>query len=219
MYRLYSGKYTRGILVEMLMTEGGIEYERIEVDIIRGEEKSPGYLNINPAGWVPALVCPDGTVLTETPAINLYLGERHGVTSLVPAVGDPDRGKFLSSLSYITGEIEPALKRYWYPHTYGDGAHTSQAIRANALASALHCFGIVEQRLAAGGPCHLGDRFSLADLTIAFWVLSFEQFDAMREMPNVLALVDRARAQPKLAPLFEDFDGWGSDFVTLADSL
>lgn len=121
MYRLYSGKYTRGILVEMVMTEGEIEFERMEIDILRGEEKKPEYLAINPAGWVPALVCPDGGVLTETPAINLYLGERHRITSLVPAVDDPDRGPFLSALFYITDEIEPALKRYWYPHTFGDG--------------------------------------------------------------------------------------------------
>ena len=100
MYRLYSGKYTRGILVEMVMAEGEIEFERVEIDILRGEEKKPEYLAINPAGWVPALVCPDGVVLTETPAINLYLGERHRITSLVPALDDPDR-----ALSYLRSVV------------------------------------------------------------------------------------------------------------------
>ena len=219
MYRLYSGKYTRGIVVEMVMAEGGIEYQRIEIDILRGEEKSPEFLAVNPAGWVPALACPDGTVLCETPAINLYLGDRHGITSLVPAVDDPDRGRFLSSLFYITGEIEPALKRYWYPHTFGDGASTARAIRASARDSALRGFGIVEQRLAAGGPCHLGERFSLADLMLAFWILSFEHTDAMREMPNLLAIVEKARARPQQAPLFEIMDSWGSDFTSLSDTL
>ena len=219
MYRLYSGKYTRGILVEMVMTEGEIEFERMEIDILRGEEKKPEYLAINPAGWVPALVCPDGVVLTETPAINLYLGERHGITSLVPAVDDPDRGRFLSALFYITDEIEPALKRYWYPHTFGDGENTATAIRDRALATATHGFAVVEGRLAENGPCHLGARFSLVDLMIAFWAITLERPDEMGHLPCVLACVEMARSRPRLRPLFDIIDGWGSDFSEKASHL
>ncbi len=219
MYRLYSGKYTRGMLVEMVMAEGDIEFERMEIDILRGEEKKPEYLAINPAGWVPALVCPDGAVLTETPAINLYLGERHRITSLVPAVDDPDRARFLSGLFYITNEIEPALKRYWYPHTFGDGEKTATAIRDRALATALHGFAVVDGRLAASGPCHLGARFSLGDLMIAFWAITLKRPDEMRQMPCVLACVEMARARPRLKPLFDIIDDWGSDFAENASHL
>lgn len=219
MYRLYSGKYTRGTLVEMVMAEGEIEFERMEVDILSGEERKPEYLAINPVGLVPALVCPDGVVLTETPAINLYLGERHRITSLVPAVDDPDRARFLSGLFYITDEIEPALKRYWYAHTFGDGENTATAIRDRALAAALQGFAIVNDRLAANGPCHLGERFSLVDLMIAFWVISLERPDEMRQMPCVLACVEMARARPRLEPLFDIVDSWGSDFAENARHL
>jgi glutathione S-transferase len=219
MYRLYSGKYTRGILVEMVMAEGEIEFERIEIDILRGEERESEYLAINSAGWVPALVCPNGAVLTETPAINLYLGERHGITSLVPAVNDPDRARFLSSLFYITDEIEPALKRYWYPYSFGDGENTAEAIRKRALATALSGFALVDSRLDAGGPCHLGERFSLVDLMIAFWAITFERTDEMRQLPRVLACVEMARARNWLAPLFDIIDTWGSDFTELTKDL
>ena len=216
MYTLYTGKYTRGLMVEMVMAEGDIEYRREDVDITRGEERSAGFLAINPAGWVPALKCPGGELLIETPAINLFLCERHRITSLAPATDDPDRGVFLSALFYITDEIEPTLKRYWYPHYFGDDDHTAPAIEKRAIESVLHGFGIVDQRLAASGPCHLGERFSLPDLMIAYWAMSFattaqlaEAFDALA---NIRRCIDIARARPKLAPLFDLLDAWNHEF-------
>ena len=212
MYTLYTGKFTRGLVVEMVMAEAGIDFERREVDILRGEERSPEYLAVNPAGWVPALLRPDGVVLTETLAINLYLGERHRIDSLVPAADDPHRGPFLSGLFYLSGEIEPALKRYWYPHYFGADERTADAIRGRGIEAALTGFGLVERRLAAGGPCYLGERFSLVDLTIAFWVVSLQMPGALRELPLIRGSVEIARARPKLKPLFETLDAWAREY-------
>ena len=216
MYTLYGGKLSRGLLVEMVMAEGGIEYELREIDLTRGEERSPEYLAINPAGWVPALVCPDGSVLTETPAINLHLGERHAITSLVPAPGDPDRGPFLSGLFYVSGEIEPALKRYWYPQYFGDGQATADAIRKRAIDATLRGFGIVERRLGAAGRFHLGERFSLVDLMIAFWAVGIDIPWAPSKYPAIGRCIEVARGRAKLAPLFDQLDSWSRD---IADSL
>ena len=121
MYIVYGGKFTRTLMVEMVMAEIGIDHEMREVDTTRREQLSPEYLAINPAGWVPALITPEGDRLYETQAINLYLAERHGATHLAPAVGDPLRGLFLSALFYLADELEPAIKRYFFPHRYADG--------------------------------------------------------------------------------------------------
>ena len=74
MYILYGGRFTRALMVEMVMAEGGIPYELRNVDIVAHEHRRPEYLAVNPAGWVPALLTPEGETLYETPAINLYLG-------------------------------------------------------------------------------------------------------------------------------------------------
>ena len=121
MYTLYGGKFTRAIINEMVMAEGDIEFEVITVDTGAKEQVSPEFLKLNPAGWVPVLVTPEGDNLYETPAISLYLAERHGLTHLVPTIEDSDRGLFLSAYFYITDELEPALKRYFFPHRYADG--------------------------------------------------------------------------------------------------
>ena len=55
MYIVYGGKFTRSLMVEMVMAEIGLDYEMRNVDTGRREQLSPDYLKINPAGWVPAL--------------------------------------------------------------------------------------------------------------------------------------------------------------------
>ena len=39
MYILYGGKFTRAQMVQMVLAEGGIEYELREIDILSHEER------------------------------------------------------------------------------------------------------------------------------------------------------------------------------------
>ena len=63
--------------VRMFMAEKGISCETVEIDIIKGENLSQEYLQINPRGVLPTLVLDDGTALDETVAICRYLEELH----------------------------------------------------------------------------------------------------------------------------------------------
>ncbi|MGB5705646.1 MAG: glutathione S-transferase N-terminal domain-containing protein [Arenicellales bacterium] len=65
-YVLCGGEFTRTLITQMVMAEGGIDYELRQVDILRHEHKSSEFLSINPAGLIPALVTPEGDVLYET---------------------------------------------------------------------------------------------------------------------------------------------------------
>lgn len=63
MYILYGGPFTRALIVEMVMAEGNIPYELREVDIVKQAHQSPEFLAINPAGYVPAVITPQGETL------------------------------------------------------------------------------------------------------------------------------------------------------------
>ena len=215
MYILYGGKFTRALIVEMVMAEGGIAYELRSVDTAKREQLSPEFLVINPAGWVPALITPEGVKLYETPAINLYLAERHGITQLAPEIGDPDRGLFLSGLFYVSDELEPAMKRYWFANRYGDGETDAPGIKARAYEQALTCLKVIDRRLAANGPFHLGERFSLVDLMMAYWAVSFEEPDSLNDVADIRNCIDRVAARPKLKPLFERQKQWQKEFYEL----
>ncbi|MGI9352784.1 MAG: glutathione S-transferase family protein [Rhizobiaceae bacterium] len=198
MYILYGGYMTRSALVEQVMAECGVEYEVRRIDTARKEQLSPEFLEINPAGWVPALVTPEGKTLYETPAINLYLAEQHGTPRLAPAFDDPDRGLFLSGLFYIAGMVEPALKRYWFPDRYADGENDAEAVRLKGYEDAVGYFAVIENRLRDCGPFHLGERFSLVDLMTAYWSESFTDPGAISNLAAVLKCHELVYDRPKL---------------------
>ena len=159
MYILYGGRFTRALLVEMVMSEGGIPYELRAVDIVAREHREPAFLAINPSGWVPALVTPAGETLYETPAINLYLAERHGLSHLVPRADEPERGLFLSGLFSVAGDLEPIMKRYFYPHRYVLREEDSAAMKERSLENALERLQVVDERLSKAGPLSSGRAF------------------------------------------------------------
>ena len=60
----------------------GRAYTWIEVDILKGESRTPAYLAMNPAGQVPTVVLDDGRPLSQSNAIILHLAEG---SALIPA--------------------------------------------------------------------------------------------------------------------------------------
>ncbi len=63
--------------VRIFMAENGVDYENIQIDIIKGENLDETFLAVNPRGLVPTLVLDDGTVIDETVAICRYIEETH----------------------------------------------------------------------------------------------------------------------------------------------
>lgn len=61
--------------LRMFMAEKGIECEKVELNIVKGENLTPEFLAINPRGLLPTLVLDDGTVLDESVAICRYFEE------------------------------------------------------------------------------------------------------------------------------------------------
>ncbi len=214
-YILYGGPYTRAMITEMVMAEGGISYELRVVDIVRQEHRAPEFLAVNPAGWVPAMITPEGEALYETAAINLYLAERHGLTHLAPHVGEPERGPFLSGLFYLADELEPVMKRYFYPHRYVLRAEDAPAMKERSLAAALDRLGVIERRLGASGPYHLGARFSLVDLTLAYWTATFDSAEALETHPAVKRCVELVTDRPKLRAKFAEVAAWKAQYAEL----
>ena len=60
--------------LRILLNWKGIDYEYVPVNLLEGAHKQPAYLEINPAGMVPAFEI-DGHVFTESMPICEYLEE------------------------------------------------------------------------------------------------------------------------------------------------
>jgi len=69
--------------VRIFLAEKGIEIEKVEVDIVSGQNLEPAYLAVNPRGLLPTLELDDGTRIDETVAICRYFEELHPDPSLM----------------------------------------------------------------------------------------------------------------------------------------
>src|SRR5436190_9283763 len=77
----------RGFRVVWLLEEMGLPYKLRPVDLLAGVENDPEYLDINPAGFIPAIRDGDVTMV-ESIAIMEYLLARYGPTTLAPSPND-----------------------------------------------------------------------------------------------------------------------------------
>ena len=64
------------------MAEKGIEIDTVQVDLMKGEQLTEEFREINPLGQVPVLELDDGTRITEVMAICRYLEEIYPDNSL-----------------------------------------------------------------------------------------------------------------------------------------
>ena len=78
----------RGFRVVWLLEEMGLPYRLRGVDLLQGVENDPEFLRVNPAGFIPAIVDGDVTMV-ESIAILEYLLARYGPSPLAPGPKDP----------------------------------------------------------------------------------------------------------------------------------
>lgn len=213
MYIVYGGKFTRTVGVQMVLEEGDLPYQIREVDILRGEHRSPEYLSVNPAGYIPAMITPEGRVLHETAAIMLYLADHHRLHELAPRSDESERGLFYSKLFFLTNDVQPAMKRIYFPHRYSTDEGDAPRIKERAVHMAKDRWKVVNDHLAANGPYHLGERFSLVDLYMVMWAALFEpRKELFADFPAIKVCYDLVAARPKVAPLVKQHETVSTEF-------
>ena len=215
MYTLYSGPLTVGLAPQMVLEELQLPYQLRTIDIFKNEHRSPEYLEINPAGWVPSLVTPEGQILHEAPAIMLYLADRHGQPQLAPDLNDPLRGLFYAKLFYLANDMQPAMKRYYYPHRYSTDPADTPRVKEQALITARDRWQVLDEYLQSNGPYLLGGRLSVADIYMAFYAGSgFDPpLSLLGEFPAVRANFDLLLTRPRIAPLLRGSQSMMEDYV------
>jgi len=209
MYTLFGGKFTRATGPQMVLEETGVDYDIHYVDIVNDEHRKPAFLAINPAGYVPALRTPDGHVLHEAAAIMLYLADQHGLGTLIPEMDSPERGVFYSKYFFLTNDIQPSMKRYYYPERYSSDPGDAPRIKTQAYDMAMERWGVVERHLAASGPFHLGENISIADFYMAVWAaFGFEgDYNLLEDHPAVRLCYQMVRERPLIKPLLKEIEG------------
>jgi glutathione S-transferase len=118
MYKLYWAKGSGAMAPQALFEEIGAEYEKIVIDFEKAEHKTHGFLSVNPMGQIPALILPDGTLMTETAAMLLQIVDRHPEAQLAPPAGSGERARFLRWIFFLASNVYPAILRIYYSERY-----------------------------------------------------------------------------------------------------
>jgi len=159
--------------VRIFLAEKGIEIEKVQVDIVKGENLRPEFLNINPRGLLPVLELDDGTRIDETIAICRYLEEIRpepallGSDALSKAVIESwqrhvEIDGFLAAAEAFRND-NPIFSQRAIPGVT-ERVDAIPALVARGRASTLRFFDRLNHRLAS---CSFvaGDTFSIADIT------------------------------------------------------
>lgn len=144
--------------------------------ILLGREENMGaaYRAINPFGTVPALQLEDGTVITESLAVLLWIADRFPGTGLAARPGNRHRDRVHTLLSSMVTSAHGAFQMYRRTERYVDtpqGQEAAKRLAVNRLAELLaHFAGEVRE-----SGLLVGEQVTVADImlfVVARWGMS-----------------------------------------------
>ena len=183
--------------VRIALLEKGLEFERINVDLTKREQKNPEYLRIHPFGQVPALD-DEGFVIYDSTIINEYLEDEYPYPALMPSDSEGRaRTRLLEDLRDT--HFNPYFVHIMLEMRKPEGERDAQRID-NARGEITRCFERIEKELH--GKEYLAGTFSLADVAFMSNIELLDRFnipvDAAR-FPNTVAWIARLKARPSFA--------------------
>lgn len=187
MLKFYHAPWSRASGTLWLLEELGVDYQLELVDIRMEGGLPEAYRQIQPNKKVPAIEH-DGVIITERAAIATYLADTFPQAGLAPAIGDRDRGPYLTMTVYCDSVFDPCV-----------------AARAHGLSykSNDYSFGLFDDmvayvdRILSERTYAAGDRFTAADTQLASAVhFTMHILKVLPEKPSFLRYLERIAERP-----------------------
>lgn len=199
-YVLYGRSGSGSMVVEAAFAEAGLPYSWQLVE--KGADGAFGadLLAVNPRLQVPALVLPDGSVVTESVAILLHLADAFPAAGLAPPPGSSARAQHDRWLTFAHANLYEGILRLFYSDRYVNHPEAALAVKVAARQYVLQHFQMYEAALGSG-PYHFGDKVQMLDLMI--WMLAswVDQGPLAATCPKVMRQCAAVAARPALGPV------------------
>ena len=203
MYKLYNVKGWGSLGPHLLLDAMGVPFENVWMT--PEQVRAPEYRRISPLGYIPALGLADGTTLFESLAITVFLTSAHADKGLAPLPGTAAHGEYLSWLTFMSVNIYGAINLAFHGDAYTRDDAGFAFMKQKAVAESNRLFGIVEKRLAVGGPFLLGADFSAADLylfMLTIWAKP-SQAELLAQNPHIAKVCAHVRGMGSLRAALE----------------
>lgn len=187
MIELYTLATPNGQKVSIALEELGASYNTHIIDILKGDQFAPHYIEINPNSKIPSIIDTDGPggapiTLMESGAILIYLAEKYGrLLSKDPR----ERSETIQWLCFQIGHIGPMFGQFGHFFKYAAQKCDHPYPLARYTNEAKRLLGVLDKRLEKTGAWISGGDYSIADIAIVPWVNCLSDF---YEATNQLSL-------------------------------
>jgi glutathione S-transferase len=199
MYTLYSMQRSgNSYKVRLTLAQLQIPYRLIEIDILRGESRTPEFLAMNPNGQIPLLEVAPGRYLAESNAILWYVA---GGSPLAPD-DRVDRADALQWMFFEQNSVEPNLgaANFWLTMVKG-GRELQMHALEEWMEKGYLALGVMEKHLQHHR-YFAADRYTIADIALYAYTHIADQYEYdLSGFPYVRAWLGRVAAEPGHVPM------------------
>lgn len=205
MLKLYYWPTPNGHKITLFLEEAGLPYELIPVDITKGDQFKPEFLEISPNNRMPALVDTEPKIgsgslsVFESGAILEYLADKTG--KFLPPLGDPARYETLQWLYWQMGGLGPMAGQN---HHFNRYAPEKIAYAINRyVKETTRLYGVLDKRLA-DREFVSGSTYSIADMASYPWIVAHEyQGQNLNDFPNLKRWFASLETRPSVRRAYE----------------
>jgi glutathione S-transferase len=210
MYTLYSMQRSGNCYkVRLALAQLSAPYDLVEVDILKGETHTPGFLAKNPTGQIPLLEIAPDRYLAESNAILWFLGETSHLLPDDPAA----RASVLQWMFFEQHAIVPNVgAAYFWLALVKGGRDLQQHALDDWMEEGNRAFAVMEKHLA-GRAFFSGDAYSIADIALYAYTHVADECDFdLSRFPAIRGWLERVAAQPRHVAM-----NWQSTAVAAAE--
>ncbi len=185
--------------ITMFLEEAGVPYNTIPVNISKGEQFEPKFLEIAPNNRIPAMVDHEtGVKMFESGAMLLYLADKY---KKFIGTGDVKRAETLTWLFWQMAGLGPMAGQNHHFVQYAPEqipyAITRYVNETNRL------YGVINKRLA-DREFVIGDEYTVADMAIYPWIVPHQrQKQNLDEFPELKRWFQAIGARPATQRAYE----------------
>ena len=199
MYTLYSMQRSgNSYKVRLALAQLGADYRLVEVDILKGESRTPEFLSKNPNGQVPLLEVAPGRFIAESNAILWYVAAG---SPLAPE--DPiDRADALQWMFFEQHSLEPNLgAAYFWLALVRGGRELQRHALDDWMEEGYRALGVMENHLKHHR-YFAADHYTVADIAVyAYTHLAHHCDFDLAQFPAIRAWLERVEAEPGHVPM------------------
>ena len=201
MYTLYSMQRSgNSYKVRLALARLGIPYNLVEIDILKGESRTPEFLAKNPNGQVPLLEVAPGRHLAESNAILWYVA---GGSTLAPE-DRIARAEALQWMFFEQHSIEPNIgAAYFWLTLVKGGRELQQHALEDWMEEGYRALGVMDRHLKVHRYI-VADRYTVADIALYAYthVAHLCDYD-LTMFPAIRSWLERVAAEPGHVPMLK----------------